>query len=127
MPLSTAKAPSPFPEIGDNAVTSHSAAQEKQRTFFGRIRRHIWNFGVSLKRPDRLCEFLLITATVKLTFVLKVAIKTGLGCGVLGIAAVGVCINCSDTTELMQVCSLTIARGLFSSAIPATGLCCHTL
>lgn len=55
MPLSSHTPPSPFPPVGDHAVTSHSKAQEKKQSRFGRIRRQLWKFGMSLKRPDRLC------------------------------------------------------------------------
>lgn len=95
MPLSSHKAPSPFPPLGDNAVTSHSKAQEKRRSWLGKLGRKLWKVSTSLRRPDRMCKLAssLSThserrATLNLSPDCLVAIKTGIGSGLLGILAV---------------------------------------
>ena len=70
MPFSNLQAGSPFPAEEDRAVTSHSSGQEKRKDLLSRWRRRLWRLGITIRRPNTIY-----------------AIKTGIGCGLMGVFA----------------------------------------
>ena len=115
MPFTSDAAAAPFPATDDAAVTSHSAIQDRQeQTLFSKTRRMIWELSVACRKPAVVCEGTAYACEDPTNRDHEDALKTGIGCGILGSFAVSLSSCASERAFFDAHWSFTTLQGLFS-------------